>query len=146
MDYEIVELKEKVIVGISANTSNEDPKMPEIIGGLWKRLYSEGIGEGINNKANHYSVGLYSDYTESGYTVTVGYEVSKADNADLSVKVLPASKYAKFLIKGNMVTAVAKAWSEIWKMDLDRSFTGDFEEYHDSDCENGEIAIYIALK
>jgi predicted transcriptional regulator YdeE len=39
-----------------------------------------------------------------------------------------------------------KAWGEIWKMDLDRSFTGDFEEYLTGDVENCDIDIYIALK
>ena len=36
MNYEIVELKEKTIVGFTARTSNEDPQMGAIIGGLWK--------------------------------------------------------------------------------------------------------------
>ena len=45
-----------------------------------------------------------------------------------------------------METAVAKAWSEIWSMSLDRSFTGDFEEYLNSDFENCNCDIYIALK
>jgi len=35
---------------------------------------------------------------------------------------------------------------EIWKMDLKRSFTGDFEEYLNCDWENADIEIYIALK
>ncbi len=42
--------------------------------------------------------------------------------------------------------AVAEAWQTIWGMDLDRSFTGDFEEYLNSDWENADIDIYIALK
>jgi predicted transcriptional regulator YdeE len=45
-----------------------------------------------------------------------------------------------------MEKAVAEAWEEIWKMDLERSFTGDFEEYLNSDWENADIDIYIALK
>ena len=38
MNYEIVELKEKTIVGFAARTSNEDPQMGAIIGDLWKQL------------------------------------------------------------------------------------------------------------
>ena len=45
-----------------------------------------------------------------------------------------------------MERAVAEAWGEIWKMDLNRSFTGDFEEYLNSDFDNADIDIYIALK
>ncbi len=34
---------------------------------------------------------------------------------------------------GDMVKAVQETWEKIWKMDLKRTWTGDFEEYVDSD-------------
>ena len=34
-NYEIVELKEKTIVGFAGRTSNDDPKMGAVISGLW---------------------------------------------------------------------------------------------------------------
>lgn len=146
MNYEVIELKEKIMVGVSAQTSNNDPNMNSIIEGLWKKLYQDGIHEAIKNKVNEYAIGLYSDYEGEKYCVTAGNEVSKAENEDFTVKVIPAGKYAKFSIHGHMVKAVAKAWETIWKLDLDRSFTGDFEEYLNSDWENADINIYIALK
>lgn len=146
MKYEIVNLEEKIIVGISSETSNSDPEMHEKIGRLWQDFYLGGIAETVKNRANEYAVGLYSDYSDKGYCVTVGNEVSRADNKDLSVKIIPAGRYAKFMVHGNMQTAVNKAWSEIWGLELDRSYTGDFEEYLNSDFENADIAIYIALK
>lgn len=45
MNYEIVNLEEKIIVGFSAITSNEDPKMEKVIGGLWEKLYQDGINK-----------------------------------------------------------------------------------------------------
>ncbi len=146
MKYEVVNLEEKVIAGISTVTSNNSPKMTEVIGKLWAELYQGGISQSIQNKVNSYAIGLYSDYSGDNYTVTVGNEVSKAENDKLTVKVIPAGRYAKFSVHGNMVAAVAEAWSEIWKINLDRSFTGDFEEYLNSDNENANIDIYIALK
>lgn len=146
MNYEIVNLEQKTVVGVSAITGNNDPKMSDIIGGLWDKLYQTGVYEKINNKINEYAIGLYSDYTADKYCVTAGNEVSKADNDDLIVKVIRAGKYAKFSVHGNMQKAVADAWGEIWKMNLDRSFTGDFEEYLNCDFENADIDIYIALK
>ena len=102
------------------------------------------------NTVNEFAIGLYSDYTEdkNWYCITVGNEVSSLDenNKNLDVKIIPAGKYAKFSICGNMVTAVVDAWQQIWQMDLDRSFTGDFEEYKNADVENAEIDIYVALK
>lgn len=146
MTYEIVNLEQKTVVGISATTSNTDPKMGEVIGGLWEKLYQGGISETIKNKKNEYAIGLYSDYVKEQYCVTVGNEVSKAENEELSVKIIPAGKYAKFCVQGHMEKAVAKAWGEIWNMNLDRSFTGDFEEYLNNDWENAEVILYIALK
>lgn len=145
MNYEIVNLNQKVIVGINTETGNTDTEMQSKIGKLWQEFYMNGISETIKNKASQYAIGLYSDYTDDKYTVTVGYEVLNADNTKLSVKIIPAGKYAKFSIHGNMQTAVNNAWKEIWEMDLDRSFTGDFEEYLNSDMENADINIYIAI-
>lgn len=146
MNYEIVNLEQKIVVGVSAITSNNNPKMGEVIAGLWVKLYEGGVHSMIKNKVNEYAIGLYSDYSNDQYCVTAGNEVSKADNDQLTVKIIPAGKYAKFSIHGHMEKAVAKAWGEIWQMDLDRSFTGDFEEYLNSDWENADIDIYIALK
>ena len=146
MNYEIVNLEQKTVVGVSAITSNSDPKMNEVIGGLWEKLYQGGINATIKNKTNEYAIGLYSDYSNDQYCVTAGNKVSKLENDDLTVKIIPAGKYARFSIHGHMEKVVAKAWDEIWKMDLNRSFTGDFEEYLNSDWDNADINIYIALK
>ncbi|WP_040949751.1 GyrI-like domain-containing protein [Gorillibacterium massiliense] len=146
MNYEIVNLEQKTVVGVSAITGNADPKMGEVIGGLWERLYLGGVHAAIKNKTNEHSIGLYSDYSNDQYCVTAGCEVSKLENEELTVKIIPGGKYAKFPVHGNVVTAVAAAWAQIWELDLNRSFTGDFEEYLNSDLENADIDIYIALK
>lgn len=145
MDYKIVNLDEKTVIGVTCVTGKNDPKMNEKISGLWTKLYQDGINAVIKNKVNEYAIGLYSDYKDDEYVVTVGNEVSKVDNQDLAIKIIPAGKYAKFSIHGDMVTAVQKAWDEIWKMELDRRFSGDFEEYLNSDFKNADIDIYIAL-
>lgn len=146
MKYEIVNLEEKIVVGLSATTSNDDPNMGKIIGGLWERLYQGGINETIKNKVNEYAIGLYSDYKYNEYLVTAGNEVSEAENEGLTIKKIPSGKYAKFSIEGHMEKAVAEAWNEIWQMDLERSYEADFEEYLNSDFNNAKIDIYISLK
>ncbi len=146
MNYEIVTLAEKIVVGVSATTGNSDPNMAKIIGGLWEKLYQGGVNAAIKNKVNEYAIGLYSDYAADSYCVTAGNEVSKAENPELTVKIIPAGKYAKFSVHGHMERAVAEAWGEIWQMELPRSFTGDFEEYRNADFENCNIDLYIALK
>ena len=143
MNYEIVELKEKTIVGFTARTSNEDPQMGAIIGGLWKQLYTPENTEKIQNRVNAYAIGLYSDYDKEGYQVTAGFEVSDAESGNgFTVKTIPAGRYAKFSVHGDMIEAVADSWKEIWETPLDRTFTGDFEEY----LSQEDIDIYIAIK
>lgn len=146
MKYEVVTLEKKYVVGISNQTSNEDADMTKKIGELWTRLYGNGIYGEIKNKVNEFAIGLYSDYDDQGYTVTVGTEVSAPANEELVTKVIPAGQYAKFVVEGEIHQAVGQAWQEIWGMDLNRSYAADFEEYVTSDCEHGRINIYISLK
>ena len=47
MNYEIVELKEKIVVGLIARTNNNAPDMGVVIGGLWNRFYQEGTYSSI---------------------------------------------------------------------------------------------------
>ena len=146
MNYEVVNLEEKIVVGVSAITSNDDSKMGQVIGGLWGKLYEDGVNELIKNKVNEYAIGLYSDYEDDKYCVTVGNELSRLENEELTVKKIPSGKYAKFSIEGHMQKAVAEAWNKIWQMDLDRSYKADFEEYLNADYDNAKIDIYISLK
>ncbi|MEM1484138.1 GyrI-like domain-containing protein [Oscillospiraceae bacterium PP1C4] len=152
MNYEIVTLQKKTLVGLTARTSNNDPQMGKVIGGLWKRLFGENIFATMKNKVNEHSIGLYSNYSSDAsgeYDITVGCEVN--DAADIPqaavVKTIPAGRYAKFVMFGDMMEAVGNAWQEIWGMPLERTFTGDFEEYVSTEESGGsEIHIYIAIK
>lgn len=151
MKYEIVNLTEKTVVGISARTSNFSPDMEKVIGTLWYNFFQNGIYEQINNKSDYKALGLYSEYEneeKGSYTATVGCRVANAEELpESTVKMtIPEGKYTKFIVKGNMQKAVSEFWQELWKMDLPRSFVCDFEEYQNSNMENAEIHIYIGLK
>lgn len=154
MNYEIVNLNEKILVGLSARTNNASPDMGEVIGGLWRKFYSEDIYPKIENKANAKACGIYTEYVDEekgDYTVAVMCEVTACDSAEAlpegtEIRKIPAGRYAKFVVVGNQVTAVREFWQELWKMDINRAFVCDFEEYQNCDPENAEIHIYIGLK
>ncbi|WP_252249070.1 GyrI-like domain-containing protein [Clostridium sp. VAP23] len=150
MNYEVVNLNEKKVVGVTARTKNCDDNMTEIIGSLWQNLYEGGVYNTIKNKSNDKAIGIYSDYesdVNSEYSVTVGCEVSDAENIgeDTIVKVIPAGKYAKFIVRGQVQQAVNNFWQELWNMKLNRNYRCDFEEYQNCDMENAEIHIYISV-
>ena len=151
MEYEILDMNEKIIAGLCARTNNSASDMSQVIGGLWTRLYGEGLHLSMPNKANDKSVVLYSDYASDAsgdYDITVGFEVTTDDRLPegLTVKRIPAGRYAKFIVKGDMHQAVSDFWQALWTMDLDRAYTGDYEEYQNSDMEQAEIHMYIALR
>ena len=149
MDYEIVKLEEKIAAGIKARTNNADPEMGAVIGGLWNRFYGDGIWASLSCKTNEKALGIYTEYEgdeKADYTVIVGCELSELPREEsYAVCRIPAGSYAKFVVRGDMVQAVADAWQEIWRMNLPRSFRCDFEEYQNGPGENAEIHIYVGL-
>jgi len=152
INYEIVKMEAKFFAGVSEVTNNASPDMSAKIGGLWQKFYS-GTAQNMKNRVNAKAVGLYYDYQKNGdYTVMAGAEISSDKLADakacgLAVYSVPAGNYAKFVLHGNVQTVVAEAWGEIWSLPLERTFTGDYEEYQE-DCDgiSGTIIIYIAVK
>ena len=96
-------------------------------------------------KRQDYAGGATDDYTAMVCcTVTKESKISECE-----FRKIPAGPYAKFVITCSMRTAVAavgKAWQEIWKINLPRTFICDFEEYQDDNLEHTEIHLYIGLK
>lgn len=150
MEFEIVELQEKMVEGIGIRTTNENGKSMQDIGLLWQKFFAEGEYDEISHKINQKTIGLYTDY-EGDYTkpyyFMVGCEVKKKSQSGVT-KIIPKGKYAKFVIRGDVQKSVGEAWSKIWQMDLKRKYGCDFEEYQNNseDIQNQEIHIYIGLE
>ena len=154
MNYKIIELQEKTVMGTSARTNNSSPEMSAVIGGLWEKFY-DGIYQQIPHKANEFSFGIYTEYEcdEKGdYTVMTACEVSSVDeNNSLETRKIPAGKYAEFVIEGDLNTSeqhteIGRLWQKIWKMNLSRSYIADFEEYRSANPNKADIHIFIGLK
>ena len=103
----------------------------------------------IPGKTSDKALGIYTEYENDergSYTFMTGCTVSGDIPDGFEVRTLPAGKYAKFVVRGNMVTAVGEFWQKLWQMPLDRTFVFDFEEYQNSDPNNCEVHIYIGIK
>lgn len=151
MNYEIINREESIAVGISARTNNSAPDMGMKIGALWNDFYGKNIYESINGKTSGKSLCIYTNY-ESDYTgdydavVACEADGNAEQSGDLKKFIIPAGKYAKFVVKGDVQKAVMEFWQKLWEENLDRSYKCDFEEYQNADMENAEIHIYIGLK
>lgn len=151
MDYEIIKLEEKTVVGISARTNNASPDMTSVIGGLWGRFYQEGFYTAITGKVNEKALGIYTDYADDekgDYTILVACETTEEENMKNGavVRKIPAGSYARFIVKGDLHKAVTEFWEKLQAMNLPRAFVCDFEEYQNSDMDQAEIHMYIGLK
>jgi len=152
MNYEVVSLEEKIVMGFMVKTTNVNSKAMMDIGSLWGEFLKKGVYDAIPSKVNVKSIGLYTDY-EGDFTKPYNFlaccEVSNSDSvpANMVVKKIPEGKYARFIINGHVQLAVGEFWSRLWELPLDRKYSADFEEYQNNseDLENQEIHIYIAL-
>lgn len=153
MEYEIVELKEKIVEGVEIITTNQNGKSLQDIAEMWQKFFTEGIYNKIENKSNNKTIGLYTEY-EGDYTKPYKFVVCsevKKESQNLEnrvIKTIQEGKYAKFVITGDVQKSVGEAWSKIWNMNLKRKYTCNFEEYQNNteDMNNQEIHIYIAIE
>jgi len=113
MKYEIVEIKEKTLVGFKTRVK-DDETMSEKISNLWKKLYSEKGAKNIENRINDNAIGVYYNYSnENGfeYDCLTGCEVKDTVEKipeDMIKIQIPEGKYAKFIVIGNPEKAVGE--------------------------------------
>ncbi len=156
MKYKIAELEEKTVASLTARTNNASPEMTGVIGGLWRKFYSPDCCPKLQNRADAYALGMYTDYADDekgDYTAAVGCAVTTAEGlpAGFEVITVPKGKYAEFVIEGEMDTdaqlaALSALWQEIWQTGLDRTFICDFEEYRSADPKRADIHVFIGVK
>lgn len=149
MDYEIMNIEEKLLIGITEKSDYTDENMIKVIRRLWGKFFSKGIYNKIPNRKTEKNICLYSNYRDTSFDITVCAEVNKDSDEleDTEVKVIPSGRYAKFIVEGHMQEAVIKFWSQLGEVNLNRSFVCDFEEYQCfEDLESNEIHMYISLK
>ncbi len=153
MNYELVILEEKTVVGLMVKTTNHNGQAMADIGATWAEFMKQNAYPAISNKVNTKSIGLYTDY-EGDFTKPYNFlaccEVIEAVEppVKMTVKTIPQGTYARFVINGHVQRAVGEFWGNLWNMQLDRKYTCDFEEYQNNsaDMENQEIHIYIAVR
>ncbi|MBP9842272.1 MAG: effector binding domain-containing protein, partial [Simkaniaceae bacterium] len=117
-----------------------------------EKFFKENVPAKIPNKMSENIFALYTDY-EGDYTKPyswiLGCEVSSLDEIPVGLvgKVIPESEYAVFTTQGEFPQGLISAWQAVWKSDLPRSYTSDFELYRSTfhPQENPEVKVYIAV-
>lgn len=150
MKYSVKHLEKKFFIGFELRTNNEECSyaMPA----HKERFFKENIPAKIPNRINGDILALYTDY-EGDYTKPyswiLGCEVSSLENVPdgLVGKIIPESKYAVFTTKGGFPQGLIDVWQAVWKLNLPRSYTSDFEIYRSdfNPQRNPEVKVCIAV-
>lgn len=148
---QIIDKKESFLIGLELRTNNEECSLA--MPAHKDRFFKENISSKIPNKINGDILALYTDY-EGDYTKPyswiLGCEVSTLEQIPegLVGKEISPSKYAVYTTKGEFPQGLITVWQDIWKSNLPRSYTSDFEVYRsDFDPQqNPEVKVYIAIE
>ncbi len=153
MEQQTVELPKFKIIGIEVRTTNENEQSRSDISNLWKRFYKDDIKNKIPHKIDEDIIGLYTDYESDftkPHTMIIGCRVSSLEGIpkEMVGKVIPATKYSVFKVKGKLPDELMDTWKKIWSSDLHRAYSADFEVYGEKslDRENAEMEIYLSVK
>lgn len=151
MSHIVERQKEKLFMGLELRTNNEECSLA--MPAHKERFFKENTLSKIPNKVNGNILALYTDYEgdhTGSYSWILGCEVSSLNQIPdgLVGKIIPASKYAVYTTRGEFPQGLIAAWQDIWKSNLSRSYTSDFEVYRsDFDPQrNPEVKIYIAIE
>lgn len=152
MNYSKSDLSEQKIIGIAIRTDNSAEGLKKI-SALWQKFYQEKILDKIPDKVSDEIYAIYTDYEgdhTKPYKFILGAKVFDFDNIPTGMisHVIPEQQYAVFNAFGEMPQALIDEWKKVWKSDVKRKFSSDFE-IHNEDSNQGEdseVEIYISVK
>ncbi|WP_109299305.1 GyrI-like domain-containing protein [Aquimarina sp. AU474] len=141
------------VVGLSVRTRNEDQHVTLDIQKLWETFMAQGAMNKIPNKLEDTLFGIYTDYENGAsgyYNAIVGCKVSDLNAIPRGMvgTTIKNGNYLKFTAKGDVTkTAIPEAWAKIWKSNLDRTYTTDFEVYDERaiDPTKAEVDIFVGV-
>lgn len=142
------------MIGIALKTTNQNAQAGQDIAALWERFLGEGLLAQIPNKVDDTIYSLYTDY-EGDYTqpylAMLGCRVEKVEDIPegMIAKQFAGGEYAKFSARGDLQKGlIVKKWQEIWRMDLNRAYTADFEVFGPKAMNpaDAEVDFMIAVR
>jgi predicted transcriptional regulator YdeE len=151
MTHTIEKQSKKFFIGLELRTNNQECSVT--MPAHKERFFNENFYAKIPNKMNGDILALYTDY-EGDYTKPyswiLGCEVSSLEDVPTGLvgKVISESRYAVFTTKDEFPEGLIAAWQAVWKSNLSRAYTSDFELYRSdfNPQKNPEVKVYIALE
>ncbi|MCD6055660.1 MAG: AraC family transcriptional regulator [Gammaproteobacteria bacterium] len=142
------------VIGITCRTSNAAGKAEKDIPVLWEKLMNDNFLLKIPKRVNEGIYCVYTNYEkdETGdYTVLLGAASIDTETALPEGMIrhhLPESDYICLPVKGDYPLSLVRTWQWVWKNDLPRAYTADFEYYPEGmkNLKEPVLDVYIAVK
>jgi predicted transcriptional regulator YdeE len=148
-----LELEDFEIVGISVRTTNQNRQAEKDIELLWKRFYATDVMNKMDGKISEDLYCVYTDYESDfsgAYTTILGYQVKPGTlpPPGLIRKVILRSAYEVFITEGPLPSSLQQTWMNIWKSDLKRRYTADFDVYgpHSINPEKAIVRTFVSVE
>lgn len=141
------------VIGVTCRTSNDPGQAEKAIPKLWETFMNKNYIQQIPQPINQGIYCVYTNYESDAkgkYSVIVGIASTDHDSElpeDLVRHTIPESDYLCLPIKGDYPLSLVRTWEWIWKTDLPRAYTSDFEYYPEGMINPTEpkLDVYIAL-
>jgi predicted transcriptional regulator YdeE len=149
MKTEIIEQESFYIVGISVRTSNQNGRSKSDIDELWFKFMDDNLIKQIPDRVSDDVYCVYTDYETDHtgeYTAVLGCKVNALTNTNnnFTTVSISAGKYQVYSLKSKLSEVISAAWQQIWKSDINRKYTADFDLYSSGANENG-MKISLAI-
>lgn len=148
-----LKLEEFEIVGIAVRTTSQNGQAENDIRTLWERFYSDDSIGKINGKISDDLYCVYTDYEgdhSGAYTIILGYQIRPdiLPPSGCVRKIILRSRYEVFISQGPLPSCVQQTWMNIWKSDLKRTYTADFDVYgpHSKNPEYAVVRTFVSIQ
>ena len=142
------------VMGIWVRTTNQNYQATKEIAELWQRFMSENILAKIPNKVDNTVYSLYADYERDHtqpYTAILGCRVENLNEIPegMTGRSFDGGNYIKTTARGDLMKGlIVNQWAKIFEMELDRTFTADFEVFGEKalNPSDAEVDFYVAVR
>jgi len=149
------ELSAFTLTGLSLKkkTSNANGQAAIDCGGLWQEFENGNYKNKIAGKLDGDIIAVYHSYEgdhTQPYSYFIGCRVApgSAVPEGMDSLTLTGGSYLQFVAEGKMPDCVADTWRKIWKTDLDRAYTADFEVYDERsmDWNKAVVDVFVGIR
>jgi predicted transcriptional regulator YdeE len=152
---EIIKRAGFTVAGYKITTNNKDAMEKGTIGMAWEHFFEKGIFNKVPNKLDERIYAVYTNFEEwfsedsvnKNYDLIIGCKTSDPDGMAkwLNEVEIPEQNYSKYVAIWELPYSVVNTWEEIWKSDVKKNNTVDFEVYgyNSQKGDDSEVDIYL---